>query len=152
MLDMTYSDGGASAASGEALANVTLVPVIVATNFRESGRTGVHTHFREVSRYLEQCGAVVTVISPFSWGRPLTYPVFAPRLALRLFSKPASVIWYLHWHEVFLYNALRRHLAEVSDCVVYAQGPLEARGGTARAARTPPTRGDGCPFPCVPGR
>lgn len=40
---------------------------------------------------------------------------------------PANVTWYRHWHEVFLRKALRRCLAEVGDCVVYAQDPLAAR-------------------------
>jgi glycosyltransferase involved in cell wall biosynthesis len=46
---------------------------------------------------------------------------------LERFSRPASVAWYLNWHEVFLRNALRRRLAEVGDCVVYAQEPVAAR-------------------------
>jgi glycosyltransferase involved in cell wall biosynthesis len=37
------------------------------------------------------------------------------------------VAWYRHWHEAFLRNALRRSLAEVGACVVYAQCPLSAR-------------------------
>jgi glycosyltransferase involved in cell wall biosynthesis len=40
---------------------------------------------------------------------------------------------------VFLLNALRRHLAGVGDCVVYAQGPLEARAAL-RARQGPRQR------------
>ena len=58
---------------------------------------------------------------------PLTVPVFGFRHALERCSRSAGVAWYRHWHEVFLRNALRRRLAEVGDCVVYAQGPLAAR-------------------------
>jgi len=113
-------------------------PLIVATNFRELGSTGVHTHFQQVARYVEQSGMRVTVVTPFSWARPLTYPVFAPRLALAKVYPSASVVWYRHWHEVFLHKALRRELAETGDCVVYAQGPLEARA--ALRARTGPNQ------------
>jgi glycosyltransferase involved in cell wall biosynthesis len=80
-----------------------------------------------------------TVVTPFSWGRPLTYPVFGPRLVLRRFSGAAGVLWYRHWHEVFLRNGLRKKLAQGGDCVVYAQGPLEARAAL-RARRGPHQR------------
>jgi glycosyltransferase involved in cell wall biosynthesis len=113
-------------------------PLIVATNFRELGSTGVHTHFQQVARYVEQFGMRVTVVTPFSWARSLTYPVFAPRLVLAKVYPPASVVWYRRWHEVFLYKALRRELGRLGDCVVYAQGPLEARA--ALRARTGPNQ------------
>ncbi len=68
------------------------------------------------------------LVTPFSWGRPLIVPVFGlRRLLLERCSRSAGVAWYLYWHEVFLHNALRRRLAEVGNCVVYAQGPAEAR-------------------------
>jgi glycosyltransferase involved in cell wall biosynthesis len=103
-------------------------PLVIATIFREEGATGVHTHVRQLRRYLEECGTPpATLVTPFSWGRPLTYPVFGLRLVLVRCSGPASVVWYRHWHEAFLRNALRRCLAGVGDCVVYAQGPLEAQ-------------------------
>ena len=47
--------------------------------------------------------------------------------------------WYRYWHEVFLNHALRRHLAEIGNCVVYAQGPLDARAAL-RARRGPHQR------------
>lgn len=111
-------------------------PVIIATIFREIGSTGVHTHFHQFRSYLEQCGAEVTVITPFSWNRLLAYLFFSPRLALKYCSPPASVVWYRHWHEAFLYRALRRRLANAGECIVYAQGPLEARAAL-RARRGP---------------
>jgi glycosyltransferase involved in cell wall biosynthesis len=49
------------------------------------------------------------------------------------------VVWYRHWHEVFLYKALRRCLAGAGPCVVYAQGPLAARAAL-RARRGPNQR------------
>ena len=51
-------------------------------------------------------------------------------------QRAASVAWYRHWHEVFLYRALRQQLSRAGDCVVYAQGPLEARAAL-RARRGP---------------
>ncbi len=111
-------------------------PVIIATTFRETGTTGVHTHFQEVARFLREQGIKVKIVTPFSWARPLTYPMFAPRLVLQHVHGPASVLWYRHWHEVFLRNALNRELAAAGDCVIYAQGPLDARA--ALAARTGP--------------
>jgi glycosyltransferase involved in cell wall biosynthesis len=54
-------------------------------------------------------------------------PVFGLRLVLHRISRPAGVAWYRYWHEVFLRRALRRHLATAGPCVVYAQGPPEAR-------------------------
>ena len=81
-----------------------------------------------------------TLVTPFSWGGRLSYPVFGLRpLILERCSGPASVVWYRYWHEVFLRNALRRCLAELGDCVVYAQDPLAARAAL-RARRGPHQR------------
>jgi glycosyltransferase involved in cell wall biosynthesis len=111
-------------------------PVIISTTFRETGTTGVHTHFQQVAQFLREQGTPVKIVTPFSRARPLTYPMFAPRLVLQRVHGPASVLWYRHWHEVFLRNALKRELAAAGDCVIYAQGPLDARA--ALAARTGP--------------
>jgi glycosyltransferase involved in cell wall biosynthesis len=113
--------------------------VIVATIFREDGETGVHTHFGQLRGYLERHGTTVSVVTPFSRNRTLTYPVFAPRLVLRHASPPAAVVWYRHWHEVFLYRALRQRLADGREQVIYAQGPLEAKAAL-RARRGPRQR------------
>jgi glycosyltransferase involved in cell wall biosynthesis len=104
------------------------LPLLIATILPVDGTTGVDTHIRQLRRYLEECGTASTLVTPFSWGRLLTYPIFGLRsLVLERFSPSASLAWYLHWHEVFLRNALRRRLAEVGDCVVYAQDPFAAR-------------------------
>ena len=102
-------------------------PLIIATILREEGITGVQSYFKRLRGYLGERGIDTTLVTPFSWGRPLTAPVFGPRLVLRKFSRPAGVVWYRHWHEVFLRNALRRRLAEAGECIVYAQDPLAAR-------------------------
>ncbi len=99
---------------------------MVATIFRSEGSTGVHTHVHQLRRYLERTHTAVELVTPFWWSRLLTYPVFAPRPVLARLWPSASVMWYRYWHELFLRNALRAHLAKVGDCVVYAQGPLEA--------------------------
>jgi glycosyltransferase involved in cell wall biosynthesis len=114
-------------------------PLIVATILREKGITGVHTHFRQLCRYLDDNGRPAALVTPFSWGRPLLRPVFGVRLLLERCNGPANVWWYRHWHEVFLYRALRRHLATVDDCVIYAQCPLSARAAL-RARRGPHQR------------
>jgi glycosyltransferase involved in cell wall biosynthesis len=116
------SAGGSGSFPGDAF-----VPLVIATILREEGTTGVHTHFRQLIKYLDERGSKTTTVTPFSWGRALTVPVFGLRLALKPCSAAASVAWYRHGHEVFLHRALRRTLAGVGDCVVYAQCPLAAR-------------------------
>lgn len=140
LVGMTYNDGGRSAAHGGRLLDGASLPLIIATILREDGITGVHTHVLQLRRYLESCLTTVTLVTPFSWGRPLTIPVFGfRRLILERCSGSASVAWYRHWHEVFLQRALRRCLADVGDCVVYAQGPLAARAAL-RGRRGPHQR------------
>jgi glycosyltransferase involved in cell wall biosynthesis len=120
---MRYDDDGRSRTPDEPS-----LPLVIATILRGDGITGVDTHIRQVRRYLEEIGQANTLITPFSWGRLLTYPVFGLRpLVLERISRPAGVAWYLYGHEVFVRNALRRHLAEAGDCVVYAQDPFSAR-------------------------
>jgi glycosyltransferase involved in cell wall biosynthesis len=121
---MTRDNGGAPApADGPEGAR----PLIIATILREEGTTGVQTHVRQLRRYLRDCGTEAELVTPFSWGGPVTKGVFGLRLALQRVSRPVSVLWYRHWHEVFLRQALRRRLATAGDCVVYAQCPLSAR-------------------------
>ena len=64
-------------------------PVIIATILRPEGITGVHTHFRQFHRYLEDSGDTGTVVTPFSWSRTLAAIAFAPRLLLQRFSGSA---------------------------------------------------------------
>ena len=106
---------------------------------REEGITGVHTHVRQLRKYLAARGMSATLLTPFSWGGPLTVPVFGPRLVLQRCSRSAGVAWHRYWHEAFLRNALRLHLAGVGDCVIYAQGPLAALAAL-RARRGPGQR------------
>jgi hypothetical protein len=101
--------------------------VLIATILRQEGSTGVHTHVRELRRHLGTKGIGTTLVTPLSRGRLLSGPVFGLRFALEQVSGSASVVWYRHWHELFLRRGLRHELARVDDAVVYAQGPLEAR-------------------------
>jgi glycosyltransferase involved in cell wall biosynthesis len=103
------------------------VPLIIATMLRPEGSTGVQTHTRQLRRYLAEHGTSVETVTPFSWSRTLAVPVFGFRFALGLWSRSIGVVWYRRWHSVFLTRALRRSLARVGDCVVYAQDPLAAR-------------------------
>ena len=100
--------------------------LLIATILRPEGSTGVHTHVRQFCRYLDKSGIAVQLVTPFSWGRELRQPVFGVRLLLERASGAASVVWYRHWHEVFLRKALRKRLATLGESVIYAQGPLEA--------------------------
>jgi glycosyltransferase involved in cell wall biosynthesis len=139
-MDMRYDDNaGPYNSFDRALLDLPSQPLIIATIFRENGSTGIHTHVHQLRQYLERRGVTATLVTPFSWVRALTYPAFGPRLILARCSGPASVVWYRYWHEVFLRNALRRRLAITGDCVVYAQGPVEARAAL-RARRGPRQR------------
>jgi glycosyltransferase involved in cell wall biosynthesis len=110
--------------------------LFVATILREDGNTGVHTHVRQLRRYLGDSGAELPVITPFSREKALASAVFGARLLIDRCSGPASVAWYRYWHEIFLRRALRQVLADGRRCVIYAQEPLAARA--ALRARTGP--------------
>jgi glycosyltransferase involved in cell wall biosynthesis len=124
---MTHNEGVPFRPDSAASPGAPALPLVIATMLREEGTTGVHTHVRQLRRYLDQREISATLVTPFSWGGSLTVFVFGFRLIVERLSRPASVAWYRHWHEVFLRNALRRELAKIGDCVVYAQGPLAAR-------------------------
>jgi glycosyltransferase involved in cell wall biosynthesis len=137
---MRYNDDGPSYSARSRIQDEDSLPLIVATILPEEGITGVHTHIQQLRRYLKENGMASILVTPFSWGGPLSYPVFGLRpLILERCSGPASVVWYRYWHEVFLRNALRRSLADVGGCVVYAQDPLAARAAL-RARRGPHQR------------
>jgi glycosyltransferase involved in cell wall biosynthesis len=132
-------DGPSQTASGRVL-DENSTPLIVATILREEGVTGVHTHIHQLRRYLQEKGVGATLVTSFSWGRPLSHPVYALRpVILERCNGPASVAWYRYWHEAFLGQALRRCLANAGGCVVYAQDPLAARAAL-RARQGPHQR------------
>lgn len=115
------------------------VPIVIATSLRADGVTGVQSYVRRLRRCLEARDIPSELVTPFSWGGPLTAPVFGMRLALHRVSGAASVRWYRYWHTVFLERALRRTLGQGGACVVYAQDPLSARAAL-RARRGPHQR------------
>ena len=87
-------------------------PLVIATILREEGTTGVQTHVQQLRASLAGSGIAVIFLTPFSWAKPLTYPVFGARLVLERVSNAASVWWHRQGHEVFLRNALRRELGQ----------------------------------------
>ena len=113
--------------------------IVIASMLREEGRTGVHTHVRQLRGYLAGRGAPAAIVTPFSWSAPLAVPVFGLRYPVALCNKPAGVAWYRPWHSVFLTRALRRSLAQTDECVIYAQDPLAARAAL-RARQGPHQR------------
>jgi len=136
LLIMTRREGGLAEAVGGPIPDQASLPLVIATILRSEGSTGVQTHFQQLRRYLDGCGRDARLVTPFSWGRRLTVPVFGVRLILERLSGSASVAWYRYWHEAFVYNALRKALARTDACVVYAQCPLSARAAL-RARRGP---------------
>lgn len=113
--------------SGGRIQDESSTPLVIATTLRDEGVTGVQSYVQRLRRYLVEHDIDAVLVTPFSWARPLTVPVFGFRLALQRCSGAASVAWYRHWHEVFLRQGLRRSLAELGNCIVYAQDPLAAR-------------------------
>ena len=142
-MEVMNNHGQPSRAGAERSPDETSLPLVIASFSREEGSARGHggsfTHVRQLRQYLEERGTATTLITPYSWGRSLTVPVFAPRLVLQRFSDPAAAVWYRHWHEVFLRQALRRFLAGIGECIVYAQGTLDARAAL-RARRGPHQR------------
>lgn len=128
LLDMGHSGDGLSHAGGFGLLREVSLPLVIPITLREEGNTGIYAHIRQLRCYLEGCDATIALVRPFSWGRPLTCLVFGLHC---LVSGPmqwvVGVAQYLHPYKVFLCNALRWRLAEVGKCVVFAQGPAEAR-------------------------
>ena len=84
-----------------------LPPLTIATTLRPEGISGVQSYVRRLRRYLDEQGTPTTLVTPFSWARPLTVPVFGARLGLKLVSTTASTFWYRYWHEAFLYRAMQ---------------------------------------------
>jgi glycosyltransferase involved in cell wall biosynthesis len=114
--------------------------LVFALSQRPDGNSGVHTHIDELRQHMERRGENSALITPFSWGGWLRYPVFGLRsLLIDRLSPSAGILWYRHWHEVFLQLALARHLSALGDCVVYAQDPIAARAAL-RSRRGPGQR------------
>jgi glycosyltransferase involved in cell wall biosynthesis len=110
--------------------------LVIAMILRPEGMTGIHTHVRQLRAYLDRNGTGSTLVTPFSWARALTVPLFSLRFVIEPLSGSAGALWYRHWHEMFLRNALRKRLATAGKVVVYTQDPLAARA--ALSARVGP--------------
>src|SRR4051794_1054061 len=63
-------------------------PLIIATVARERGITGVHTHVRQLRRFLERAGEPAELVTPHSWARGARLravalvPLFGARIVL----------------------------------------------------------------------
>jgi len=136
---MSFTDSGQALPASPQEHHEPSPPLVIATILREEGNTGVQTHVRQLRQFLDGRGGRTTLVTPFSWGKALTVPVFGVRLVLERCSGSANVAWYRHWHELFLRNALRRSLHGLGPCTVYAQCPLAARAAL-RARQGPHQR------------
>jgi glycosyltransferase involved in cell wall biosynthesis len=111
--------------------------IVVATLLRQRGRTGVETHMRMTGSYLNSISRPTRVISPFDSRSPALFPVFALRHVVGAVDSAYGVWWYRTGHQMFLRRALRAHLADLPDAVVYAQCPGSA-AAALRARTTQP--------------
>ena len=120
-------------------------------SLREEGITGVHTHVRQLRRYLAESGTArgdVDLITPFSWGRRLSgcrIRCAGSPPASGWPASPQASLWYRHWHEMFLRRALRRHLARGGRMCHLCPG---AAGGPGGPAGTAADRTSEWPWPC----
>ena len=55
-IEVRDDDTGPSRVGGGRLLDEASLPLVIATILREEGITGVHTHVRQLRRYLEECG------------------------------------------------------------------------------------------------
>jgi glycosyltransferase involved in cell wall biosynthesis len=101
--------------------------ILIATILRETGETGVQTHFNSFLRFLKTKGVQAHVVTPFSANPALVYPVFAARKLIDCLNLTASVWWYRYWHFIFLKWALQSKLRCTDALTVYAQCPLSAK-------------------------
>lgn len=114
-------------------------PIIIATVLRRTGETGVHTHFRTWSDWLEKTGRTTpTLVTPYDRYKWLVYPVFAVRRLVAPLSGTFGLWWYRYWHQLFLYLNMKTTLADGRACVIYAQCPMSAQA--ALTARVSPTQ------------
>ncbi|GAA2789503.1 glycosyltransferase family 4 protein [Kribbella solani] len=108
--------------------------IVIATLMRPEGGSGLQAHVRTFREHLQAIDEPVSVVSPFMARSPFVLPVFAARLGIRPFSRPAAVWWHQYWHARYLRSALAAQLKDRPDAVVYAQCPISA--GVALQVRT----------------
>lgn len=107
--------------------------LIIAMMARGQGSTGVHTHVREVRRYVEGLGEPAELVTPHSWAagsvarRFALLLLFGVGFVLEPVSGSAHVWWHQTSHEFFLRRTLRERLRDEGPCTVYAQCPESAR-------------------------
>jgi len=101
--------------------------LLIATLMRETGETGVQTHFNEFRNYLDERGIKSTLVTPFSYLSFLSFVIMGVRKVIDVLHGEASVWWYRYWHYFFLKSALKKKLNKVQTSAVYAQCPLSAK-------------------------
>ena len=126
--------------------------VVVATIMPPAGPTGVQTHIHEVCAYLASRGHRPEIVTPYSWGGPLSIPVFGARRAIDPLSGAASIAWYRYWHYAFLKRALEHTLASEEPTVVYAQCALSAKAAIEARRSAGHQGGRGHPLRRLAGR
>ncbi|TCO52065.1 glycosyltransferase involved in cell wall biosynthesis [Kribbella antiqua] len=111
-----------------------MTEIVIATLMKPHGTSGLQSHVRTVDEYLRSASEPVSIVSPFSARSPFVRPMFAARVGIRRFNRPAGVWWHQHWHAHYLESALHRHLKSRPDAVIYTQCPISA--GVALRVRT----------------
>ena len=133
--------------------------IVIATVARERGITGVHTHVRQLRRYLDRTGGSAELVTPHSWARsgrwwrgPALVPLFGARVVLERVHGPVNVWWY---------RTLARVLPPLGPASLpRRQGPVRRvravpgvrPSGSRRPDGPAPTGGPRGALPDLPGR
>ena len=114
--------------------------IIIATVLRNTGETGVHTHFQTWSAWLVNTGqGAPELVTPYDRYKWLVYPIFAVRRLIAPLSGSFGLWWYRYWRQLCLYLNLKAVLADGRACVIYAQCPMSAQAAVA-ARKSPAQR------------
>lgn len=107
--------------------------LIIASLQQRGSAIGPNSHTDQFEKYLTDAGVRCQVLTPFSYHKPLAYPVLAARRLIDLVSKPVGVWWFLRFRRLFLRRCISRALRQDQETVIYAkclnsaQAALEAR-------------------------
>lgn len=100
--------------------------VVIASVMRSSGTTGVQAHINALQAHLAATGRHGVVVTPFDAPALLWLPLLLMRRVIERFSPAFAVWWYRTGHGALLRMALRRELARLGRCSIYAQCPVSA--------------------------
>ena len=146
---MTPYDDPLTHAGNEKSQDQVSVPVVIATMLRPTDFGGVDTHVRQIRAYLETRGTPCTLVTPFSWGRLLTYPAVRPPSGTCERLQRVGQASYGTGTGMRCSCATRcaGDLAEVGRLRRLRSGSARGPGGPARAAGTAPARSHGGSLP-----